>query len=689
MRKSHLRLLALLAIALLVLIPLISSKAQLDDSYTVTLLHMEGANNSTVITDDGPHTWSANGDAKISTAQYKMGSASCYFDGTGDYLSVPDSNDYVFGTNDFTVDFWFRTDSTIPANMNLVDHRNSDSSANGFAIYYSSSALRVYTTSDKIVGATLSINTWYHIAFERSGTNAKLFVNGVQSGSTWSSANNFVDDRMVIGKSSSTSASYVKGWLDELRISKGIARWTENFATPGAPYAPTNTPTATVTNTGTITPATATLTPSITPTITNTPTHTPTPTRTQTPTPTLTPNPNITWAASTITVTGALRNAMASVLHATPPTGVTGSVYGLLAADTDGSGGWYISLSALTGVIAPYTDWEVLTNSVWMSSLHCTGAEPSWTCIYYSPSNSMNAQNATGLVFPWQSGSWARYGNAGIHHDNGTMLPGDSAVDFFGDDSWNGSMPPAVYTAAAGTVISHCDGAHNGGIVVKGASGSFMYFHLMPGQSKMAVGTSLQQGERIGELAHGSFNDAPCGSASQGANAYHIHFAFLPSGSFFQIGGCSLDLGSGSWLCGTSTIFPGGDLPNGGEPGPGPTPGPGTPTITPGGPTLTPVPAGGEGGQHIWNGPLTALVGFFNTVPPKIFPTHTPIGLYEWFDRIYTVITDFAWLIVRSGLVWMVPGITVWGIIVTLELVRWIYAAWRLLAGLPFIGWLE
>jgi hypothetical protein len=676
MKKNTLRLLAILALLTLVAIPLLSSLAQVDDSYSITLLHMDGDNNSTLFTDESGKFWQPNGDAKIVTAQSKFGGASAYFDGTGDYLTTPDNNDFVFGTGDFTVDFWFRTSSSIPANMNLFDYRNG-SDANGFVIYNSSSHLRVYTTSDKIVGGTLSTNTWYHIAFERSGTDAKLFINGIQSGSTWSTATNFIDDKITIGATVGGGASYVLGWIDELRISKGVARWTVNFATPAAAYAPTETLTPSDTNTGTLTPATSTHTPTLTSTITQTPTLTPTPTHT------ITPNPNIDWAPSSISITGHMQNTIASVLHAAPPSGVTGNIYGLLGADSDGAGGWYVSLSALTGISPPYTGWDLLMDGQWMGSLHCTGTEPAWTCDYYQPAPPIGYQSATGLIFPFASGTWARYGEQGIHHDNGQMLPNDSAVDFKGDDAWSGSMPPYVYAVASGTVISHCDGAHNGGIVVDGPSGKFMYFHLLPGQAKMAVGHSLAQGEQIGNLAYGNWNDSPCGiSTINSATGYHLHFAFLPSGGYFQISDCSLDLASQNWLCGTDTIYPGGQLNNGGHIGPGPTPGPGTPTAIPGA-TPTPGGNGSEGGEHIWNGLITGLINGMNDAVQRILPKHTLIGLSDWIDNTYTLLSDYMFIIAASGLVWIVPSLICYGIILTLESMRLSYAIWRLVVGLP------
>jgi hypothetical protein len=344
--------------------------------------------------------------------------------------------------------------------------------------------------------------------------------------------------------------------------------------------------------------------------------------------------------------------------------------------DSDPYGGWYVSLAHITGMEAPYTGWNVETNSDWMGAMQCSGEEWSWTCSYYTPA--YGGQEIQGLVWPFKTGTWAVYGSSGVHHDSGSMMPGDSAVDFVGDDSWSGGMSPEVYAVASGVVVAHCDGVHNGGIRVSGPSGDFMYFHLQPGQPKMEMGTSIARGERIGILAYGTFNDSPCGYANQGATQYHIHFGFLPSGGFFQIGGCNLNLSTQNWLCGSTTIGVLGHLVNNGGSAP-------APTVTPGGPTVTPNP--GQigtvvGGEHIWNGLIAGFVSFIQTTVRTIFPAHTSLGLAAWVDKAYTTLTDFSWLVAASGLIWIVPSLICYGIIVTLESLRIIYALIRLIYGL-------
>jgi len=427
---------------------------------------------------------------------------------------------------------------------------------------------------------------------------------------------------------------------------------------------------------------TPTPTPTFTPTETLTPTATYTPSATPTSTSTL--NPGITWAPSTISISPSMYNGLAAQLLATPPDDIgAGVVYAVTAVDAI-SGGWNVSLAHLLGVDPPYTDWYVFTDADWLGSMDCTGSEGAWTCLYYEPAALPAIEyEGGGLVFPWRQGTYAIFGELGIHTDDcpgGCVLPDHYAVDFEGRDS-NGpdGMPPVAYAAAAGTVTWHCDGAHNGGLLVEGDAGSFVYFHLQPNQANMVNGNSLGRGEEIGLLAYGNFNDSPCGvSTINPTDGYHLHFEFIPSGGYLQIGGCALNMSTAQWLCGTSTIGIGGHLINTGGSAP-------VPTVTPGGPTVTPNPGGipgTEGGEHIWNGLLSGLVSWINATVETLLPAHTSWGLYEWVDGFSTTLQNFSWIVAASGIVWIVPSLICYGIIMTLEALRLIYAVVRLIYGL-------
>ena len=89
-----------------------SELAEGNDGFTKVLLQFNGADASTTITDvnagGSAHTWTANGNAQIDTAQSKFGGASLLCDGTGDYVTTPDHADFTLGSSDFTIDCWFQ-----------------------------------------------------------------------------------------------------------------------------------------------------------------------------------------------------------------------------------------------------------------------------------------------------------------------------------------------------------------------------------------------------------------------------------------------------------------------------------------------------------------------------------------------------------------------------------------------------
>lgn len=216
-----------------------------DDGYTVALLHMDGADASTTFTDESGKSWTANGNAQIDTAQSKFGGASYLGDGTGDYLTGTDSADFDYA-GDFTVDFWMRPNSLASTPI-LYDQRPSATNGLYPMIWIQASILYYYTNSaDRITGTTtLSTGTWYHVALARSGTSTKLFLNGTQEGSTYSDSNSYINGASapVIGGSGfSRGTLSFNGWIDEVRVSKGIARWTTTFTPPTSAYAPVFTP---------------------------------------------------------------------------------------------------------------------------------------------------------------------------------------------------------------------------------------------------------------------------------------------------------------------------------------------------------------------------------------------------------------------------------------------------------------
>lgn len=213
------------------------------DSSTKLLLHCDGANASTTFTDvQGLHTVTANGNAQVSTAQSVFGGASALFDGTGDYLSLANSTDWnlgAAGSGDFTIDFRLRF-ATV-ATCGLVSAANSGN-ITGWNISYSntSHAIILQNNDDATAGSaswTPSSGTWYHVAIIRVSGTITVYIDGTSIGTITDQSLNNNGNALTIGAWADASSS-LNGYVDEFRISKGVARWTANFTPPAAAYAP-------------------------------------------------------------------------------------------------------------------------------------------------------------------------------------------------------------------------------------------------------------------------------------------------------------------------------------------------------------------------------------------------------------------------------------------------------------------
>jgi hypothetical protein len=199
-------------------------------------------------------TVTANANVKIDTSQYELGGASGSFDGTNGYLSTPDSADWHFGTGAFTVDFWVRFNS-LPSSgafANIIGQwATSSSYYNNVDIYNNSGTYQIrFTYYDPVNGpyvftanVTVSTSTWYHFALVGGGTGTWYwFQNGTQIGSAsnvMSGNSDNLSATLYVGAAyiSGSFTRFLNGWLDEVRVSKGIARWTSNFTPPTTEYA--------------------------------------------------------------------------------------------------------------------------------------------------------------------------------------------------------------------------------------------------------------------------------------------------------------------------------------------------------------------------------------------------------------------------------------------------------------------
>lgn len=208
-----------------------------------SLLHFNGADASTTFTDQTGKTWSVAGNAQIDTAQSKFGWASGLFDGTGDRISAATSADFGFGSGDYTLEAWVRATNTSTRVNNIFDTRTAGNT--GVAFFFGGGAFSVpanvigFSSNSAVIatGGTVAANTWYHIALCRQGTTVRGFIDGVQVFSA-TDARTYASSSqcMIAADYAFTATQHLNGWVDEARITKGVARYTASFTPPAAPY---------------------------------------------------------------------------------------------------------------------------------------------------------------------------------------------------------------------------------------------------------------------------------------------------------------------------------------------------------------------------------------------------------------------------------------------------------------------
>ena len=214
-----------------------------NDTYTVLLLNCDGADESTTFTDtsvgSSTHTVTANADAQVDTAIKKFGTGSALLDGTGDYLSVPDSEDWDFGDGDFVIDCWIK--STITDSFDIIG-QGTDSD-NTWKLYVASGGElrfldRASATNKVMITSTETMTTdWTHVALVRSGTSFFIYINGEKDATITGNSESITEysSTLNIGYA---GLYYLNGHIDEVRISKGTDRgWTgATFTVPTSAY---------------------------------------------------------------------------------------------------------------------------------------------------------------------------------------------------------------------------------------------------------------------------------------------------------------------------------------------------------------------------------------------------------------------------------------------------------------------
>ena len=175
------------------------------------------------------------GNAQISTAVKKYGAGSMAFDGSGDYLMTPSIPALAFGSGNFTIEGWVYANSWGFIN-HIIDFRPASTNGAYPQLYIDSAGKFAFGNPVNITGTTvISTGVWYYIAVCRSGTSTRMFVNGIQEGATYTDTTIYLvgASRPAIGSNGFTVGQTVwHGYMDDIRITTGVARYTANFTPP-------------------------------------------------------------------------------------------------------------------------------------------------------------------------------------------------------------------------------------------------------------------------------------------------------------------------------------------------------------------------------------------------------------------------------------------------------------------------
>ncbi|AZO29439.1 LamG domain-containing protein [Mesorhizobium sp. M1B.F.Ca.ET.045.04.1.1] len=205
------------------------------------LLGFEGTDGATTTTDESPvgRSVTFNGNAQIDTAQAKFGSSSCLFDGSGDYLSMADSADWDLSdanSDQFTIEFWIRPHANVsnqrvmgqaPASGNIGWYINSTFTAAPTSVIsfnYTSNGTAV--TGVGVGSVAMALDTWHFIAITKNASGKiRLWVNGTLDDSKTPADSSIFNSTGAFEIGRSFATANFNGWLDEVRITKGVCRY--------------------------------------------------------------------------------------------------------------------------------------------------------------------------------------------------------------------------------------------------------------------------------------------------------------------------------------------------------------------------------------------------------------------------------------------------------------------------------
>jgi hypothetical protein len=202
-----------------------------------TELHIKGTDASIIDKAQGANL-KLVGNTTGSTTQAKFASSkSMYFDGSGDYIDTNKNLQGDFGTGDFTVEGWFYLNEAIGATRVLLGSGTGDGNDEFMLALLSNGTLYYdwFSVSDYIQSvSTITAYTWHHIAVTRSGTQLDLWLDGTSVASNSSHSHNYNGTSTFKIGMSRVGTYFWNGYIQDVRITNGLARYTANFTPPTA-----------------------------------------------------------------------------------------------------------------------------------------------------------------------------------------------------------------------------------------------------------------------------------------------------------------------------------------------------------------------------------------------------------------------------------------------------------------------
>ena len=177
------------------------------------------------------------GNAQISTSVVKYGTGSMSFDGTTDYLQAPTNQIYAFGTGNFTIEFWVYANSWTAIASTVVriagaSDWNCQFNGSGVMNFYANGSAQLVDSGSPSTGV------WTHYAIVRSGTSLKMYRSGTSVASATYATSIGASNVLLVGcgGDGNNTLYCLNGYIDDLRITKGYARYTANFTAPTAAF---------------------------------------------------------------------------------------------------------------------------------------------------------------------------------------------------------------------------------------------------------------------------------------------------------------------------------------------------------------------------------------------------------------------------------------------------------------------